>query len=160
MGKDWFNIRIKTEPSRMEQVKSTIEGFPKEVMQKYYFQTLQSISASAADIMRHYIKSDPGLATEASKNRTPPGGRNKTGKMWESVKWKLVESQKGTYYKFEIGWLDGTPGYAIFQEHGTRTGVKAMNSIDYTMNFTRTELKLLETNPGGYKIKSASKPGD
>lgn len=159
MGKNWLPIRIKTEQAKMKHVVGTIEGFPKEVTQKYYFQALQSIAASAADIMRNYIRYSPVIATKTGKGDTPPRakGRNKTGNMADHVKWRLVESERGKRYKFNVGWIDGEPGYAIFQEQGTKNGVVGMNAIGYATDFVKQELKLLETNPSGYKVKSADK---
>ena len=73
--------------------------------------------------------------------------------MVNSIKWsgKKVAPHK---YEFTVGWLDGTPGYSVFQEYGTKNGVAAMNSLQYTADFMRLELKHMGASPSGFKVGS------
>jgi len=146
MGKDWIRIRVKTEPAKMKYVKGRIEGFGEEAMGKFFFQQLQSMTASGVDVMKNFISSHPSVRTRSGAERKARGGngpgRVDTGLMKDSITWKGYKISKRRY-RFEFGWLDGTPGYAIFQEQGTKNGVKAMNSIAYATAFMRNELQLL-----------------
>lgn len=157
MGKDWLPIRVKTEQSKMNRVVDRIEGFPEEVMTKYFFQFLQGIAASGADVMRNYIEYNSHNYTPTGQRRADAGGpgpgRRKSGDMIAGIKWsgKKVAPAK---YEFLVGWLDGTPGYSVFQEYGTKSGVTAMNSLQYTADFMRREMKLLGHNPAGAKVSS------
>lgn len=133
----------------MRFVQARLAGFPEEVVMPRYFQFLQREVANAAEIMRSYIEGH----NFGDKNGP---GRVKTGKMRDSVKWEGRKDGKGIY-RFRLGWLDGTPGYAIFQEQGTRNGVIAMNALGYTMDFLRTEIRLLGVSSKGFRATKASK---
>jgi hypothetical protein len=144
MGKNWFEIRVKTEPSAMKNVVSRIEGFQKEAADKYFFQMLQSISAAAADVGRQYIAS--------AKVSTPTGeaagrkGRIKSGDMQAGFKNDGGHKTGDGKYEFHFGWNDGTPGYSIFQELGTKNGITAMHALQYARQFAAAELKLRSKN--------------
>jgi hypothetical protein len=156
---DWLPIRVKTEPAKLRHVQNRIIGFPEEVMEKFYFQKLQSAVASAADVMRNYIEYSPDVVTPTGQARAALGGngpgRKDTGRMIAGVKWRGGKVGKAKY-EFALGWLNGEPGYSIFQEHGTKNGVQAMNSLQYASDFLRRELHLLGTNPQGYRVNNAA----
>lgn len=160
MAKDWLPIRIQTEPSKRQAVKSRIMGYPAEAMEKYFFQRLQSVTASAVDVMKNYITYDKRVFTETGLRRSAAGrgyaGRVDTGNMVDAISWRgqKISNEK---YKFEFGWLDGTPGYSIFQEHGTKNGVAAMNSLAFATEFARAELRLLGSNPRSFRATAASR---
>jgi hypothetical protein len=159
MAKDWLPIRVKAEGAKRQYLRNRILGFPDEAMGKYYFQRLQSVVASGVDVMRNFITYDRSVWTETGIQRAKRGGdkgRNDTGAMVAAISWTggKVEKHK---YKFELGWLDGEPGYSIFQEQGTKNGVKAMNSLAYVMDFMRQELKLMGENPRAFRGTRASK---
>lgn len=158
-GRGWVDIRVNAEPAALRNLKNRIMGFPEETMTKFYFQRLQSITASAVDVQKNYIAYDKRLYTETGKRRAALGGngpgRIDTGKMVDGIKWRGRKVGKAKY-QFDFGWLDGTPGYSIFQEHGTKNGVKAMDSLGYAAQFVRTELRLLEENPKGYRVTRAA----
>lgn len=158
----WIPIRVKTEPAKMRYVKAKIEGFPEEALGRYYFQQLQSLLASAADVMKNYIEYDPSVRTQTGWARAALGGngpgRKDTGALIDGITWSGRKVADGKY-SFEVGWLNGTPGYAIFQEQGTKTGVRAMNSLEYVTNFIRQELQLLKQNPRAYRVTRAAKWG-
>lgn len=144
---DWIKIRVKTEPAKMKYTKGRIQGFASEAMGKYFFQQLQGMTASGADVMRNFISSHPSVRTRTGAERKARGGngpgRVDTGLMKDSIKWRYVGKGANGNYRFEFGWINGTPGYAIFQEQGTKNGVRAMNSIAYATAFMRNELQLL-----------------
>lgn len=146
MAKDWLGIRIKTEPQNIKYVKGRIEGYPQEAFQKYFFQALQSMASQGVDVMRTYIETYSWYDSKGNKRR----GRVDTGFMRDSVKWSGRKLENGNY-RFEFGWLEGKPGYAIFQEQGTKNGVQAMNAIAYATEFMRNELRLMGNNPRSYK---------
>lgn len=154
MGKDWMPIRVKTEPSKRQHIKNRIMGFPDEAMGKFFFQQLQSVTASAVDVMKNFITYDRSVWTRTGLDRAASSGgykgRVETGTMVNAITWKggKVGPHK---YKFEFGWLNDEPGYSIFQEHGTKNGVKAMNSLAYAMEFARAELRLLGQNPAAFR---------
>jgi len=160
---DWIPIRIRTESANMNKVVARIEGYPEEATQKYFFQALQSISASAADVMRSYIESNPAVFTPTGEARKASGGngpgRVKTGAMRDAVKWRGGKDGKNKY-SFQFGWIDGAPGYSVFQEYGTKNGVTAMNAIQYTADFVRRELRLLGNAPTSYKVRNAGRWSD
>lgn len=152
---DWLPIRIKTEPAKLRYVKSRIMGYPEEAMGKYFFQQLQMVTASAADVMKNFIMQDKNTKKYET---TGVKGRRKTGAMIDAITWRGSKIGKGKY-RFEFGWLDGRPGYAIFQEQGTKNGVRALNSLDYATNFAKQELRLLGQNPAAFRATRASRWG-
>jgi len=149
---DWIDIRIKTEPANMKHVKARILGYPEEVLEKYYFQFLQYVAAAGADIGRQYIGS-------AAVN-TPTGlgegrqGRVKSGDMQKNFKWSARKD--GKRYVVDIGWINGTPGYSIFQEHGTKNGIVGMNAVGYVTDWIRSELKFYEGFRKGTRVRNAT----
>lgn len=153
MAKNWFDIRVKTEPAKIKHVVGQIRGYPEFAFQKYYFQSLQQLAAEGVDVMKNYIEYDPKVRTKTGEARGAKG-RVKTGEMRDAVKWS--GGKVGKNYRFDIGWLDGRPGYAIFQEVGTKNGVKAMESIQYTLDFMRRELKMMGQNPRAYRTSRNS----
>lgn len=159
MAKDWLPIRVQTEGAKRQHVKSRIMGFPGEAMEKYFFQRLQSVTASAVDVMKNYITYDKRVFTDTGRVRAARGdgyaGRVDSGDMVNAITWRgqKISNEK---YKFEFGWLDGEPGYSIFQEHGTKNGVQAMNSLAFATEFVRAELRLLGSNPAAFRATRAS----
>ena len=155
MAKDWFQIRTKTEPAKMKYMSAKINGFPDEAAEKYYFQKLQQITAAGADIMRNYIEYDRANFTETGKKRAARGGngpgRKDSGDMIKGIVWSGKKDGKGKY-RFAFGWLNGTPGYSIFQEYGVEGGVKGMNSLQYAREFVRKEIRYLASNGKGTRF--------
>lgn len=80
-----------------------------------YFQQLQSIAADAVALARIQIK----LATTETGRARGKGsaGRVETGKFIEGIKWEGRRRGKGLY-EIRIGWLDGQPDWATYQELG------------------------------------------
>lgn len=139
----------------MRNVQAKIEGWPNEAFVKYYFQALQSLTAEAARVMKDYIASS-AVSTDTGQAQGREG-RVKTGTMKDGIKSNASGGRGGikqnNKYLFLFGWLDGTPGYAIFQEWGTRNGITAMNSQRYAAEWARKELKSL----GKGRVSSARK---
>jgi hypothetical protein len=150
MAKNWLGIRVKTEPAKMRYVQGRIAGFPEEAIQKYYFQALQQLAAETVDVMKNYIEYSPDVRTPTGEARGAKG-RVKSGEMRDAIKWS--GRKVGKVYRFEIGWLDGRPGYAIFQEQGTKNGVKAMESIAYALEFARREVQMMGENPRAMRTR-------
>lgn len=147
----WVKVRIKTEPAKMRFVQSRVMGYPEEATQKYFFQAMQSVTASAADIMRNYIEYQAGKTTKTGRK-----GRVVSGAMRDGVKW-TGEKLAGGKYRFRFGWINGTPGYAIFQEQGTKNGIVAMNALGYATEFLRNELRLLGHSRKSFRATAASR---
>lgn len=63
-------------------------------------------------------KGDPSM-----KYRPRIGGKS----MRDSVDYEVRQNQKSVSLRF--GWLTGRPGYAFFQEYGTKNGVPAMHAL-------------------------------
>lgn len=157
---DWIPIRIRTERGKMMHMKNRIMGYPEEAMTKYYFQQLQSITASAADVMKNFIEYDRSVRTPTGEARKARGGngpgRKDTGTMINGITWR-GEKISDAKYKFEFGWLNGEPGYAIFQEHGTKNGVRAMHALEYAAQFARTELGFLGNSNKAVRVSRAAR---
>lgn len=147
---NWIDIRVQTEQAKIKYVKSEIEGFAEKAIGPYFFQFMQSMMPEAVDVMQSYIRYQAGKTTKTGKP-----GRVETGEMWEQVTWRQIPTGKKGFYRFELGWLNGTPGYAIFQEQGTRNGVVAMDSIGFTTMWLRSELKLLGRGTDALKFSNA-----
>lgn len=113
---------------------------PEEIFVKYYYRELVKIVFQARKIMLGIIDTAP---TKSGKK-----GRNDTGTMRKGVWARVGKSDKGRY-RAEVGWLTGRPGYAIFQEHGTRTGIIAMNALQAANDYVAQEMDKLAS--GGYK---------
>lgn len=159
----WLQIRIQTEPAKLQKMQSRIIGWPEEAFIKNYFQLLQNLTATAADVMRNYISD--------AKTSTPTGiaqgrkGRVVTGEMMRGVTSNAggnrgAIKQPNGKYLFKFGWLDGKPGYAVFQEWGTSNGIKAMNAQRYASEWVRKELKLYEVSSKAGKAISPRSFGE
>lgn len=159
MASKWFDIRVKTEPAKMKYVSNQILGYPEQAFQKYYFQALQRITAEGADIMRNYLNTRPNWTDTGQKRKARGGngpGRVDTGTMRDSIKWSGKKDAKGRYV-FKFGWIDGQPGYSIFQEYGTKNGVEGMHSMEYATEFVRSMIKDLAQNGKGTRLSNPKK---
>lgn len=156
----WLDVRTKYEPSAMKHAVASIYGHPDQVMEKYYFQKLQQIVAAGADIQREYLNSRPNYTKTGQKRKAAGGngpGRIDTGTMKDGIKWSSQKTAKGRY-DFKFGWINGTPGYSIFQEYGTANGIQGMGSLAYALEFVRKEIKYLNNGGKGTTTRSAAKP--
>jgi hypothetical protein len=146
-GESWLGIRVKTEKENFNAVRSKIISWPEEVMATVYKPQLIAIADEAVGYIRHIIATETTPTGERRKEeRGGEAGRIETGKMRDAVK-KRVRSSEGKRQRFAIfvGWIDGKPGYSIFQEQGTSNGVKAMNSIGQAQEFMISEIRRLSS---------------
>ena len=143
---NWGKARVATEPGKMKYVQGQVEGFAEKALGPYFFQFMQKMMPEAVDVMRNYLEARPNWTPTGEKRKAMGGngpGRVDTGTMRDAISWKQIPTGVKGYYKFRVGWVNSEPGYAIFQEQGTKSGVKAMNSIGYTTEWLRQEVELL-----------------
>jgi len=106
----------------------------------------ENVGSQAVEVMRETIEKSEtktGRAAQAAGKRTTAGRirgtveRRGAGKsMYDSVTFQVrknIPKAEGSRAKnnitLRVGWLNGTPGYAFFQEFGTSNGVQGMNSL-------------------------------
>lgn len=150
-GHGWQFIRLggRGKADMPKKLANRITRAPEEIFVKYYFQKIQGIVAQARRIM---IQTIDESVTEKGIERSRKGGkpgRRDTDKMRDSVWAKAYK--EGTRYRAEVGWLDGRPGYAIFQEHGTRNGIVGMDALRKAGDYIEAEMDKLAR--GGYKYR-------
>lgn len=102
----------------IEDLKVTIESHMDEVVMPHYFQKMQSITYYAYQIGKQQIRE---AVTMTGRRRAAKGlgepGRVETGKFIDGF--TLDPGQRvGKTYEFNIGWLDGAPEWASYQELG------------------------------------------
>lgn len=131
MVDSWVDVRVKTEAAQFQAVRSKIMGWPEHVTQTVYEPLVKQIAANAVELIKYIILTAP--------NKTKEPGRYDTGRMYDAVKFRFRPRTKG--FSVFVGWIDGRPGYAIFQELGTSNGVKAMNAIGQASEYILSELK-------------------
>lgn len=155
---NWMNIRVKTEASNFNYVRSKIEGWPSEVVEEFYWPALEAIAREGRDIIREIIE---GAETPTGRERAARGegeaGRIKSGKMYNSVTTRVRRRVKNGFSVF-TGWINGKPGYSIFQEQGTRNGIEAMNAIGITEVWMLEQIKSLAS--GKYRGSYQNWDGD
>lgn len=101
-----------------EVLKRQIMSRLDEVIMPYYFQKLQSITFRAHQIGQETIKAatTPTGAARAAAGGNGPG-RVDSGEFLAGF--TLDSGRKfGKIYEFNIGWLNGTPRWASYQEMG------------------------------------------
>lgn len=127
-SKDWATIRTKTKASDFDAVRAKIMGWPEEVAEDVFYPQLEIIAQNGKARIREIIETS---ATKTGAERAARGGngpgRIKTAKMYNSVRARVRKRKNG--FSAFVGWIDGTPGYASFQELGTANGVMGMNAI-------------------------------
>lgn len=115
-----FSVYLNTEQVT-RQIKTFEAGLVttvKDVHVPRYFQELQRIAAEATELGRIQIK----LATTVTGKKRAAGGsgspgRIDSGKFYNRLKWEARSRGKGLY-EVRIGWLDGEPDWATYQELG------------------------------------------
>lgn len=152
-GKSWRFIRIAGDAKQaggIYNMAARISRAPEEIFVKYYYQQIQKIVFQARRIMLRIIDES---VTEKGLQRSRKGGnpgRVDTGTMRDKV-WARAYKASNNRYRAEVGWLDGRPGYAIFQEQGTRNGIVAMNALREAGDYIEAEMDKL--GRGGYKYR-------
>lgn len=108
---DQFTKQLKT-------LEKSIVTTIKDVQIPGYFQELQRIAAEATKVARVEIKL---ATTETGRRRAAAGGngpgRIDTGKFYDGITWEARRRGKGLY-EVRIGWLNGQPDWASYQELG------------------------------------------
>lgn len=150
-GHGWMSIRISGDGKEIEKLAAAVVRKPEEIMVKYYFQQVQRIVFEARRLMLEIITR---AETETGKLRAARGGngpgRIKTKKMIDAVWARAYKNGSGGVVG-TVGWLNGRPGYAIFQEHGTRTGIVAMDALRQAGDYIEREMDKL--GKGGFKYR-------
>lgn len=143
MGKDWFELKIKVPASDFNKVRVKIATWPEEVAAEVYRPQIKAIARAGAAYIKQIIEREE---TDTGRERARRGGngpgRVKTGKMINAVS-SRARDRAGGGVSATAGWLTGEPGYAIFQEMGTKNGVEAMDAIGQAHEFMLSELKRL-----------------
>ncbi len=155
---DWLSIRVKAPARDFEKIRTKITGWPDEVMVKVYLPQIRAIAAQGRDYIRMIIDkstTETGIARANAGGNGP--GRVDTGDMRRAVG-SRTEERAGNKFAMFIGWVGngaklsrrggdrsttGSPGYAIFQEHGTKNGVEGMEAIGQAEVFVITKLRAL-----------------
>lgn len=109
---DDFNKDLKT-------LQGDLLAFKDDVAVPYYFQRLQSILARAGAVGRQQI-ADAVTATGIARARNGGGepGRIESHQFIDNFKATVGRSNGKGRYEFEIGWLNGSPNWASYQELG------------------------------------------
>ncbi len=113
-------------------------GLPERIFVAKYrrlmIKELGVISRENKEEMRKYLVTDTGKQRKANGGKY--AGRDTTGAQADGgkmVKSYGVNQATGSYkngkYVFRLGWGESAPDYTPFQEYGTRSGIKAMNTL-------------------------------
>lgn len=154
----WLDIRVKTEARNLNAVRSRIEAWPDEVAQDIYYPAIKAIAGEGLTYMRGLIEHSRTNPSGGRKNGsyTVRGGsgqyaRKRSGDMLRGTR---VENRQGKKSLVStVGWVRGQPGYAVFQEFGTKNGIVAMDSISQTTEYMRGLLQALAK--GRYQATNA-----
>lgn len=150
-GKSWIHIRISGDSQNggLKKMAARITRAPEEIFVKNYYQAVLKIVFQARQLMRQIIRESttPTGAERAAKGKGE-SGRIDTAKMIDAV-WARVSKPSKDKYRAEVGWLTGRPGYAIFQEYGTRNGIKGMGALQQASDYIAREMDKL--GKGGSK---------
>lgn len=138
----WLNLRVKVPAKDLDAVRSKIRGWPEEVAREVYWPALQQIAANGAEYIRFIILASDTKTGEKRVAAGGPGpGRVDTGEMFDNVGYRNRVTAGG--FSSFVGWINGRPGYAIFQELGTQGGIKAMNAIGQAQEYMLSEIRAL-----------------
>lgn len=149
-GHGWAWARLKGDGKALTKMAARITRAPEEIFVKYYYQQITRIVFAARQII---IKRIETATTPTGRERAKRGGepgRIESGTMKKRV-WARVNKQGSGRYRADVGWLEGLPGYAIFQEHGTRGGIVAMDALREAGDYIEAEMNKL--GRGGYKYR-------
>lgn len=134
------SAQFKRNVEKLKNIKAGIKAGPDIVTSEgfNYFSRMQAWSAQAYRDTKDYIKNQ--AVTPTGLQRGNPKGRYETGEMYRAFKGtpgggRTSSQPRGRGVKlkffFEMGWLDRMPGYTLFQEYGTKNGIKAMDALGY-----------------------------
>lgn len=138
-GNGWAYIRVAGDQKSIKNLAARVTRAPEEIFVKYYYQKLTQIAFRARKLMIEIIERSE---TPTGRRRAARGGgesgRVDTGRM-KSLVWARAHKVSTGKYRIEVGWLNDRPGYAIFQEHGTRGGIQAMNALKAASQYMAEE---------------------
>lgn len=149
-GHGWMSIRLSSDGKEIKKLAAAVVRKPEEIMVKYYFQQVQRIAFEARRIMLKIIEEaeTPTGRARALKGGKP--GRIDSGNMASKVWARVYKTNRGGVAA-TVGWLDGRPGYTIFQEHGTRRGIVAMNALQAAGDYIEQEMDKLARGGSKYR---------
>lgn len=120
-------FKINVSVKNLDVARAKIRTWPTDVADKVYFPALKEIADNGREYIRYTILAS---STKTGEERASAGGgssgRYVSGTLFDQVR-SRVNTNKDSFTAL-VGWTDGTPEYAIFQEYGTRT-IEGMNSI-------------------------------
>lgn len=125
-GRSWLDIRTNGAKFNTElaKMRTSVTTAPNEIF-KGYFNALHRLAWEAAHVGRQKIADD----TRTKKyEQTGEKGRIDTGKMINSF-WANARKEGDKKYKINLGYVAGQPGYSIFQEYGTRNGLRGVEAL-------------------------------
>lgn len=150
-GRSWVDIRTSARyKTEFDKLKTHVTRLPGEVMKGYYAE-VRDIAWKIVYETRQYILDD----TRTKKyQETGEKGRIDTGKMVASF-WTHVDAYSEKGYKVNLGYLAGKPGYAIFQEYGTRQGLVGVEALRFARDRLDEELRKMRGGGRNYVPKIA-----
>lgn len=133
-GKSWLDVRMNVSQAQRElkKMQATVTALPSELMKGYYAE-LRRIAWEARAVGQEVIRTAPDKDGQ---------GRIETGKMLKSF-WAQIGKVSDKKYEARVGWLTGDPGYSIFQEYGTKNGVKGMYALKAAQDHMYAEIRKL-----------------
>lgn len=144
-------FKINVSVKNLDVARAKIRTWPTEVADKVYFPALQEIANNGREYIRYTILAS---STKTGEERAAAGGgqpgRYVTGALFDQVRAR-VNVNKDSFTAL-VGWTDGTPEYAIFQEYGTRT-IEGMNSIVLAREYMLSAIQALS---GTGRVESPS----
>lgn len=126
--------QLKNAEVSLRNLKTSIEAGPDVAVSASgrYFQKMQRQAAYSLQEVRNYIRYVATTPTGLERGKNP--GRYESGALHNAFVGTKgsgvtrIGTRKVRFY-FEMGWLRGMPNYTLFQEYGTRNGIKAMNAL-------------------------------
>lgn len=142
--------KLKANTAKLNNLKVAITAADDIVVENSskYFYNMQRKFSNAYRTTKDYIKNvaDTPTGRERKALGLGPAGRYETGAMYDAF---IMTPGGGTTRKgkgkvrffAEMGWLKGMPEYTLFQEYGTKNGIKAMNALDAGRYDLRTQIE-------------------
>lgn len=133
---NWIPIRLKTDKANFNAVRNKIVGYPEEVFARVLEPQLVELGEGALELMREIVRTSVTPTGEERATRGGQPGRIDTGKLINGLRSRVRMGEgKAQRFSMFVGWIDGKPGYAIFQEHGVQGGVKGMEATFAAQDF-------------------------
>lgn len=134
-------FKIAVSVKNLDVARAKVRTWPLDVADKVYFPALKEIANNGRDYVRYTILAS---STKTGEERAGAGGgssgRYVTGALFDAVRADVAANKDS--FTARVGWTDGTPEYAIFQEYGTRT-IEGMNSIVLAREYMLSAIQAL-----------------